>query len=407
MRLVFSITFLLSAFLMVNAQDKRILQVHDKLITIDSHTDTPLRLLDPDFRLGEKHDPVKSVSRLDIPRMNEGNLDAVFFAVFVGQKERNPQNNEIARKKALQIFDSIHSCISRYPSELELATRADDIYRIVKKKKHALFIGVENGFPVGNDLSLLDTFYRRGARYMTLCHTSNNDICDSSTDEGGPEHNGLSVFGVEVVNRMNELGMMIDVSHISDESFYDVLKYSKTPVIASHSCARAICDNSRNLNDEMLEKLAENNGVIQMCLLSAYLEEPAPNPSRDSAKNAVSIKYGNYYNLNEPSKREFIKAWYEVDKKFPPSLANVAKLVDHIDNVVSVAGIDHVGIGSDFDGGGGISDCYDVSQFPAVTDELIRRGYSKKDIQKIWGGNLLRVMRSVEQYANNTQLTQR
>jgi membrane dipeptidase len=402
MKAFLSIVFLFLIFFSATGQDKKTQKLHYSLISIDSHTDTPLDLLDPDFRLGEKHDPYENGSRLDIPRMDEGGLDGVFFAVFVGQRERNPENNEIARNKALQIFDSIHSNINRYSDELELAIKADDIYRIARKNKHAIYIGVENGFPIGNDLDLIDTFYNKGARYMTLCHTSNNDICDSSTDEKGPEHGGLSDFGEEVVKRMSELGMMIDVSHISDESFYDVLKISKLPVIASHSCARALCDNPRNLNDDMLEKLAENNGVIQMCLLSAYLEKPAPNPSRDSAKNAVRAEFGNYNDLSEEDKREFLKAWYGVDRTFPPNLTNVSKLVDHIDHIVKITGIDHVGIGSDFDGGGGISDCYDISQFPAITDELLQRGYSKKDIQKIWGGNLLRVMRSVENHTCNS-----
>jgi membrane dipeptidase len=403
MKTLLSIGFLLLTVLSAIGQDKKTQEIHNKLITIDSHTDTPLDLLDPDFKLGERHDPYENGSRLDIPRMDEGGLDAVFFAVFVGQRDRNTENNERARQKALQIFDAIHHCIEQYPEKVELAVNADDIYRIAKNNKHSIYIGVENGFPIGNDLSLLDTFYYRGARYMTLCHTSNNDICDSSTDDGGLENNGLSGFGEKVVERMNELGMMIDVSHISDESFYDVLKLSKVPVIASHSCARALCDNPRNLNDDMLRKLAENNGVIQMCLLSAYLEEPAPNPERDSVKNAVRAEYGNFNELNDEAKRKFLKAWYGVDKTFPPILTNVSKLVDHIDHIVEIAGIDHVGIGSDFDGGGGISDCYDVSQFPVITQELIGRGYSKKDIQKIWGENFLRVMRSVEEYANNLQ----
>ncbi len=197
-----------------------------------------------------------------------------------------------------------------------------------------------------------------------------------------------------MIKKMNETGMMIDVSHVSDAAFYDVLKLSSSPVIASHSCARAICDNPRNLDDNMLRALAENNGVIQMCILSAYVEEPEVYPERDSAKNAVVRKHGSYYDLNKEERKLFLDDWYAVDRKYPPKLADVKKVVDHIDHIVEVAGIDHVGIGTDFDGGGAVEDCYDVSELPNITNELVKRGYTREEIQKIWGGNLLRVMRA-------------
>lgn len=372
--------------------ENEIMEFHNSLITIDSHTDTPMRFIREDFDFGEYHDPYTTGSKIDIPRMDEGMLDGVFLAVFLGQRDRTAEGNEIAKQKASQIFDSIYSVVDSYSDKLEIALKPKDVYKIAKKGKHAVYIGIENGYAIGNDVSLIDTFYNRGANYITLCHSINNDICDSSTDPEGLEHNGLSEFGVEVVKRMNELGVMIDLSHASDKSFYDVLEVSKKPVIASHSCARSLCDNPRNLDDDMLKALAENGGVIQMCILSAYVETPEPNPLRDSAKNAVRELHGNYYELSDSGKVAFIEDWYKVDRDFPQKLSNVKKVVDHIDHIVKVAGIDHVGIGTDFDGGGGVEDCYDVSQLPNITRELIKRGYSEKDIRKIWGENLLGVM---------------
>lgn len=373
--------------------EAEIMAFHNSLITIDSHTDTPLQFTRSDFDFSIRHDPYNTGSKVDLPRMDEGMLDAIFMAVFVGQKERTPEGNQAAYNKSRQIFDSIFAVSNRFSEKLEIACSPKDVSRIEKEGKHSIYIGIENGYVIGNNLSLIDTFAQLGTKYITLCHTKNNDICDSSTDPEGFEHNGLSEFGSEVVERMNELGIMIDLSHSSDKTFYDVIALSKKPVIASHSCAKAICDNPRNLDDNMLRALAKNGGVIQMCILSSYVETPLPNPARDSAKEAVKLKHGDYYNLDDSAKNAFVDDWYAVDREFPEKLSSVKKVVDHIDHIVAVAGIDYVGIGTDFDGGGELEDCYDVSQLPNITKELISRGYSEKEIRKIWGGNLLRVMK--------------
>jgi membrane dipeptidase len=273
---------------------------------------------------------------------------------------------------------------------------ACEIEERVAEGKHAIILGLENGYPIGNTIAFADTFYNLGVRYITLCHTRNNDICDSSTDEKGTEHGGLSVLGESLVERMNQLGIMVDVSHISDEAFYDVLRLSKDPVIASHSSARALCDHPRNLSDEMLRAIAAKGGVVQVCILSAYLETPEAFPARDSARAAVIAKHGDYYSLDAAGRENFLADWYQVDRDFPPKLANVKVIADHIDHMVKTAGINHVGIGTDFDGGGGVYGCYDVSELPNITAELVARGYTYREIEKIWGGNLLRVMREVE-----------
>lgn len=373
--------------------EKRAARIHSEVMTVDTHVDTPLMLLQSDFDLGERHDPRKRGGKVDLPRMKEGGLDAIFFAVFVGQGDRTPDGNEKAKERALGIFDAIHEAVRSHPDQAELALNPEDAYRIEKEGKRAIYIGMENGHPIGKDLSSIKRYYDLGARYITLCHTRNNDICDSSTDEA--EHDGLSSFGEKVVAEMNRLGMIIDVSHISDEAFHDVMRVSKVPVIASHSCARALCDSPRNLDDDMLKKLAENGGVIQMCILSSYVKTPDPNPERDAARDALRKKYGNFSDLSEELRKKARDEWYALEKKYPRQLATVSDVVDHIDHIVSVAGIDHVGIGTDFDGGGGVKDCYDVSEMENITIELIRRDYSEEQVRKIWGGNFMRVFREV------------
>jgi membrane dipeptidase len=323
--------------------------------------------------------------------MADGGLDAVFFAVFVRQGPRTPVANRRAKERALRTFEVIHKTLKANLTKAELARTPDDAYRIEKAGKRGIYIGIENGYAIGRDISLLQQYYDLGARYITLCHSKNNDICDSSTDK--PEHHGLTAFGKKVVAEMNRLGMLVDVSHISDEAFYDVLKVSKAPIIASHSCARTLCDHPRNLNDDMLKKLAENDGVIQICVVGMYVKKPAPYPEREAAMKAFRQKYMNLRELSEKEKRESQNERRVLDKKYPRRSATVSDVVDHIDHVVRVAGIDHVGIGTDFDGGAGLDGCYDVSELGNITLELVRRGYTQEQIRKIWGENFMRVFR--------------
>lgn len=374
------------------------MKIHDKILTVDSHTDTPLWFSRGEFDLSKKHNPYEHGSRVDFPRMKEGGLDAVFFAVFLGQRERTPEGNQAAFERAERIFDSVHAVVARNPGMAEIALSPEDAFHIEKEAKRAVFMGIENGYAIGKDISLVEYFYDRGARYITLCHTRNNDICDSSTDS--TEHNGLSDFGRDVVQEMNRIGMMVDVSHISDKSFYDVVEISRVPVIASHSSSRAICDHPRNLTDDMLKALAINGGVAQVCILSDYIKETPPNPQRDSAQNAVREKYRGFEGLTDEEMKQAREEWYAVTRKYPKKLATVEDVVDHIDHMVVVAGIDHVGIGTDFDGGGGVTGCYDASEMHNLTIEMVKRGYTEEEIEKIWGGNIMRVMKEVEKFAS-------
>lgn len=379
-----------------NDKDKY-LRIHKEALTIDTHTDTPLNMLKSGFNMGEKHDPEGSYTCIDYPRMEEGGLDAAFFAVYIGQGKRTPEGHQKAKRRALTIFDSIHQSVKTHADKAELALKASDAKRIEAKGKRAIYIGVENGYPLGHNLANIDTFYNLGARYITLSHTSNNDLCDSSTDSDGPEHNGLSEFGKKVVHKMNRKGMLIDVSHISDQAFYDVIGESKAPIIASHSCARAICDSPRNLSDKMLQQLKENGGVIQICFLTDYVKDIPQNPKRDSAIAALSKKYNGFDDLTDEEMAKARKEWHAIIQKYPKNLASVSDMVDHIDYVVKTIGIEHVGIGTDFDGGARLKNCMDASEMPNVTKELLKRGYTEQEIRKIWGGNFLRVFKEVEQ----------
>lgn len=375
--------------------------IHVQVLTIDTHCDTPMRMTDPNWDVGERHQPGKPHSgKIDLPRMKEGGLDAEFFAAFVGQRERTAENYRWAQNKADELITAIKGMCEKYGEIIALAITPDDAYRNEKEGRLSAYIGMENGFPIGKDLANVKRYYDMGVRYITLCHTRNNDICDSSNDRKGPEHHGLSDFGRQVVAEMNRLGMIVDVSHISDEAFYDVLQVSKAPVIASHSCTRALCDNPRNLTDDMLKALAKNGGVMQMCIFSGYVKKTKPNPEREKALQMIRDKYGPWEQIKDPQVREnYREEYHAVFEKYPQEKATVQDVVAHIDHVVKLVGVDYVGIGTDFDGGGGVIGCDDVSEMPNITIELVKRGYSEKDIRKIWGGNFMRVFRQVVQVA--------
>jgi len=375
--------------------------IHNNVLTLDSHTDTPMRLFDSDFDISKKNSSGKTNSKIDFPRMKEGGQDAAFFAVFIGQGDRTKDANSEAKEKALSIFEAIHKNIAKNSNVAEIALTPADAYRLKKEGKQAIYIGMENGYPLGTNIKNIEEFYDLGARYITLCHSSNNDICDSSTDS--TEHNGLSEFGRQVVSKMNDLGMIIDISHVSDKSFYDVMELSKAPIIASHSCARAICDNPRNIDDDMLKILAENGGVIQMCILSDYVKVIEQDSSRINAAQPIIDKYNILKELSYEEQQKIFRDWDALNETNPPKLATVSDAVDHIDHIVDVAGIDHVGIGTDFDGGGELEDCYDVSHIKNITIELVKRGYTENEIEKIWSGNFMRVFNQVQLTAENLE----
>ena len=375
--------------------EERARELHRRILTVDTHCDTAFGLLRPGWRIGDRHDPAERGSgKIDLPRMVEGGLDAEFFAAFVGQGPRTPEGYAKAKERALQTIAAVHKMAEDYPTLVGLAFTPDDAYRLKRAGKRIAFIGLENGYPLGLDASLVESFFQEGVRYITLVHSSDNDICDSSTDRRNPEDNGLSEFGRRVVAACNRAGMLVDISHASEKSFFDVLAASRAPIFASHSSARAVCDNPRNLSDDQLRALARRDGVIQICFLSAYVKKPDPNPERDKALQALQAKYGNLREMKDEALRQKAMAEREeINRLYPESRATVADLVDHIDHVRKVIGIDYVGLGTDFDGGGGVIGCDDVSGMIHVTEELLRRGYTDREIEKVWGANFMRVFR--------------
>jgi len=386
---------LIGAFSLVSAQEagelndqmmERAQQIHDRAVVVDTHVDTPLLMSGRGLDIGVRND----FGRVDLPRMAEGGLDAIFLAVFVSNEldDKNPSRN------ALETIDVIYRQVGRYPGLAEMAFSSDDIRRIEKSGRRAVLIGMENGGPVEASLALLRTYYRLGVRYITLTHNSSNHICDSSTDE--PKWEGLSPFGIEMVGEMNRLGMMIDVSHISDAAFYDVVEHSAAPVIASHSGTRALCDVPRNLSDEMLMKLAENGGVIQIVFYSGFLGEDYAEES-ERVRKELEPEFERLRKEAGDDREEFYRKAFPLWEKHAPPAPEASVLIDHIDHAVKIAGIDHVGIGSDFDGAGSFPvGIEDSSDYQLITCHLLKRGYREEDIVRILGENLLRVMEEVE-----------
>ncbi|MBC7891326.1 MAG: membrane dipeptidase [Sphingobacteriaceae bacterium] len=405
-----AVAYGVSALAQRPAPDEKTIQkakkIHAKIFTVDTHCDTPMQLMGKGFDLAKDNTPKERAgfgSKVDFPRMQKGGMDAMFFAVYLGQGPRTPEGHEKARKTATTIFDSVYAAVGRLPQMAKLVTTPEEAYALEKEGKRAIFLGMENGYMVGHDLALLKTYYDRGVRYLTLCHSSNNDICDSSTDPKGAEFGGLSPFGEKVVADMNRLGMMVDLSHTSDSSVLDVLRLSKAPVIASHSGAKALCDHPRNLSDDLARGIAKTGGVVQLVLLSDYIKKAAPNPERDAARVELMKKYGGATALTDEQRTQFRAEMRAMNQKFPTKLATLDDALDHLDHLVKVMGIDHVGIGGDLDGGGGLDGAFDVSEMENITVGLVQRGYSEKDIRKIWSGNLFRVMAEVQKVAAKVQ----
>ena len=379
-------------------------ELHERILTVDTHIDWPSRQLrNPSFDPGKRHEPGKlSSGQWDLIRMKEGGLDAVFMSIFTRQGPRTEAGHQKAREHALKLIEITKAMVARYPDLAEIALTPEDAYRIEKAGKRAIFMGMENGYPIGKDIKNVQFFYEQGVRYITLTHSRNNELGDSSTDPK-QEWDGLSPLGEQVVREMNRLGMMIDISHVHDKTFWDVIKLTRAPVIASHSSSRAMCNHPRNMSDEMLRAVKENGGVVQLCLLGNYIKEMPENKTFRQAMRELRPKFRLFFQgkLTAQEVAELEKQYERLRKDLPrPTLQDA---VDHIDHMVQVMGIDHIGIGSDFDGGGGLIGIDDVSEMPNLTLELMKRGYTEEEIRKIWGGNLMRVFTEVQEIARQLQ----
>lgn len=388
--------------------------IHDRVITLDTHVD-----INPANFTRERNYTQDLPTQVTLPKMMAGGLDAVFFIVYVGQGPLTPEGYADAYRQAIAKFDAIHRLTREIaPDRIELALTAADVRRIAAAGKKVALIGIENAYPLGTDLGRIKEFYDRGGRYMSLAHNGHSQFSDSNTGERDDQwmHNGLSELGRQAIAEMNRLGMMIDVSHPSKASMMQTVALSKAPVIASHSSARALADHSRNMDDEQLLALKKNGGVIQTVAFNSYVKVPPPvSPERTEALAALRQKFGlpaggpggGGQKLNaaiaalSPERRaQYEKELAMIDFRFPPPpRASVRDFVTHIDYLVDRIGIDHVGISSDFDGGGGVEGWDDASETFNVTLELVRRGYSEEEIAKLWSGNLLRVMEQVEKLA--------
>jgi membrane dipeptidase len=374
--------------------------IHAAVITIDSHDDISF-----DFAT-DAVDPLNASRQVSLEKMHQGGLDVAFFIVYVGQSERTAENYAKAKADARTKFSAIHRMAEQmYPEQIEIAYSADDVERIREADKLVAAIGIENGFVIGQDLSLLETYHDLGARYITLAHNGHNDIADSAQHrpqygDEPTEHDGVSEFGAEVIAEMNRLGIMVDVSHISKAAALDAIRLSRAPVIASHSSVHALANHPRNMDDESLRALRDNGGVMQTVAFGGYVKiQPVERrEARDELWTAFGIdSLRDLPDLTPDQRRDFDLRSAEIDARWPP--ANLQDFVDHIDYTVELIGIDHVGISSDFDGGGGIVGWNDAGETFNVTLELVRRGYDQTEIEKLWGGNLLRVWREVEAVA--------
>jgi membrane dipeptidase len=373
----------------------RAMDIHKRVLTIDTHDDIPF-----DFATPEVDPGVRGDRQVDLPKMREGGLDVAFFIVYVGQGDRTAAGYEKAKADAMTKFDAIHRMTEQmHPGTIALAYSPADVQRIHKSGKLVAAIGIENGFAIGKDLSLIKKYQALGARYITLAHGGHNDIADSATPrEGEPqaEHNGLSAFGRQVVAEMNRVGVLVDISHISKKAALDAIALSKAPVIASHSGARAVNDHPRNLDDETLLALKKNGGVVQAVALGGFVKSDPPEKraALEALRKELGIAGFGRGSVPDDKRAEYERRRAELDARWPPP--NVGDFVNHIDYMVKLIGIDHVGISSDFDGGGGIVGWNDAAETPNVTIELVRRGYTETQIAKLWGGNLLRVWAQAE-----------
>lgn len=393
-------------------------RIHEDIITIDTHNDINVKNFTDSINYAQNLE-----TQVNLPKMNEGGLDVSWLIVYTGQDTLTEVGYTKAKDNAMQKFEAIHKlCEELAPDQIGLALTSTDVREIIASGKKVAMIGVENAYPIGTDMSQFKTYFDLGARYISLAHNGHSQFSDSNTGEADDKwlHNGLSKLGKEAVNEMNRLGIMIDVSHPSKEAMKQMISLSKAPIIASHSSARALCNHSRNLDDEQLMMMKENGGVVQTVAFSSYLnteKHEARAAYMKSIYQQVADSLGidwyersQFSSLTDVQKESFMENYPKVlkvgkelvkDKSDAPSEVNVSDFVDHIDYMVKLIGIDHVGISSDFDGGGGIEGWNDASETFNVTLELVERGYTQEEIAKLWGGNLLRVLDEVQSVAKN------
>ena len=369
------------------------MRVHRSLLTLDTHLDTPALLAIPGWSILDRHDAKREYSQVDVPRMKEGHLDGGFWAIYTPQGPLTPAATHAARDAAISRGIEIHEMVAGHPQVFALAETAADASRIAASGKIVVYLSIENAWPLGDDVTLLDTFYRMGVRISGFAHFRNNQFADSATDA---EHwGGLSPAGKALLAEMNRLGVVADLSHSSDKALEDAITLSKAPIILSHSGTRAVYDHPRNLDDTHLRALSGQGGVIQINTM--YVKAPKSDPLRVSALHALAEKYPESRKLGAAERAAYLAERRTIDQEHPiidgPTFDDVVANLLH---AIKVAGVDHVGIGADWDGGGGVAGLEDVASLPKITEALLKAGYSREDIAKVWSGNVLRVLAAAE-----------
>lgn len=397
---------------------EKAMDIHERVITLDTHVDINVNNFTEETNYTQRLD-----TQVDLVKMEEGGLDVAWLIVYTGQGDLDEEGYADAYENAISKFDAIERLTTEIaPDQIELATTSEDVRRIIAEGKKVAMIGVENAYPVGEDLSRIEEFYNRGARYMSLSHNGHSQFVDSNTGEGDDEwlHEGVSDLGEQAIAEMNRLGMMIDISHPSKQANMETMELSQAPVIASHSSARAVYDHSRNLSDEELMRLKENGGVVQTVAFRGYVDGDKHAAWQEASRTILEeeaeklglelLSWGDIREMEDAEREEYMELYSTAQDNAEPRIENeindiappvdVADFVDHIDYMVELIGLEHVGISSDFDGGGGVYNWMDASETFNVTHELVKRGYSEEEIGMLWSGNLLRVLDEVQAVAD-------
>ncbi len=374
--------------------------LHERLLVLDTHLDTPARMEYPGFSIVERHSHSHDFSQVDLPRMKDGGLDGGFWVIFTRQGELTSQAYENARDSALLRAVVIQQMLAEHPEHFGRAVRAEDARKIVADGKRVVFQSIENAYPIGTDLSLLDTFYKLGVRMVGPVHSANNQFADSSTDANGQVHNGLSELGKQLIVRANKLGMIVDGSHAHDEALIQMIELSKSPIILSHTGATDVFAHPRNINDALLKRLADSGGVIQMNALGAYMKEMPGNSDRWAQLGALAGRYPPAAQMSLEQAQAYFAERRALERQFDIEPANFEDYMEHFLHVLKLIGPDHVGVGADWDGGGGVAGMQDISAIPKITERLLAEGYSEADIAKIWGGNVIRLLEEAEKFAS-------
>ncbi len=367
------------------------------MLTLDTHMDTPANFHRTGWSILDEHHG--DDSQVDLPRMQRGAFDGGFFAIYTEQGERTPQSNRAARDAGLNRLIEIKQMLAANSSQFELALAPDDAKRIKAAGKHVVFISMENATPLASDPSLLEFYHREGLRLISLAHFLDNEFADSSTDPKGPEWHGISPAGKQLVAEANRLGIVLDQSHASDDVFDQLIELSKTPIILSHSSSKAVFNHPRNLDDARLRVLAAHGGVIQVNCYGGYLIDIPKSEARKRAEAELDAKYGDSEALPADKFNEYLAAQRAIDAKYPLKHATIDDFFRHLDHILAVVGPAHVGIGMDWDGGGGVDGMESVADLPKITRHLLAKGYSEAQIADIWGGNVMRVLQQAEDYA--------